>query len=126
MVKLDSIRKLARKYLEKLYEGTCTITEFSNVYDPVTHCTKPVKNVICEGVTCHLSYTTAPAVKNTDTVAAMDQNITLFISPDILVKPGSMIEVTQVGRTTKFEASGAPVVYPTHQEIGLSLTDKEA
>ncbi len=126
MVKLDNVRKLARKYLEKLYEGTCTITEFSNVYDPVTHRTKPVKNVICEGVTCHLSYATSLALKNTDTVAAMDQNITLFIAPDITVKPGSIVEVTQAGRNTKFEASGAPVVYDTHQEIGLALTDKEA
>lgn len=126
MVKLNSIRKLARKYLEKLHEGTCTITEFSNVYDTATHRTKPVKNVICEGVTCHLSYSTSLAAKNTATVAAMDQNITLFISPDITVKPGSIVEVTQAGRTTKFEASGAPVVYPTHQEIGLTLTDKEA
>ena len=126
MVKLDSIRKLARKYLEKLHEGTCTITEFSNVYDPATHRTKPVKNVICEGVTCHLSYSTSLAAKNTATVAAMDQNTTLFISPDITVKPGSIVEVTQAGRITEFEASGAPVVYPTHQEIGLTLTDKEA
>ena len=45
----------------------------------------------------------------------------LFISPDVLIKAGSKIIVTQHGRTTEYSNSGVPAVYPTHQEIMLTL-----
>lgn len=45
----------------------------------------------------------------------------LFISPDVAIKAGSKIIVTQHGRTTEYSNSGVPAVYPTHQEIMLTL-----
>lgn len=43
------------------------------------------------------------------------------IPPDVVIKAGSKIIVTQHGRTTEYSNSGVPAVYPTHQEIMLTL-----
>ena len=42
---------------------------------------------------------------------------TLFLDPSIEIKPGSKITVNHMGRIYKFEKSGIPAIYPTHQEI---------
>lgn len=54
-------------------------------------------------------------------VYTVSQSVKLFISPDIVIKAGSKIIVTQHGRTTEYSNSGVPAVYPTHQEIMLTL-----
>lgn len=56
-----------------------------------------------------------------DPVATVSQSVKLFISPDVVIKAGSKIIVTQHGRTTEYSNSGVPAVYPTHQEIMLTL-----
>lgn len=50
----------------------------------------------------------------------------MFVSPDVTIKPGSMLTVAQNGVTTEYTSSGVPAVYPTHQEIILELSDKWA
>ena len=61
-----------------------------------------------------------------DSVDAALQATKLFISPDITIKPGSKITVTQTGVTTEYTGSGVPAVYPTHQEIMLELFESWA
>ena len=53
-------------------------------------------------------------------------DIKLFLSPDIIVKAGSNITVTQAGKTTEYIASGIPAIYDTHQEIMLVLSKERA
>ena len=45
----------------------------------------------------------------------------LFIAPDIEVKSGSKITVTQNGVTAEYSASGEAAVYESHKEIMLEL-----
>ena len=44
---------------------------------------------------------------------------------DLEVPAGSVIEITQYGKTTKFKNSSTPSVYYTHQEIQLNIYDNK-
>jgi hypothetical protein len=50
----------------------------------------------------------------------------LFLAPEIVVKPGSKLKVTQAGRTECYVRSGEPAVYGSHQEIVLELWKEKA
>ena len=50
----------------------------------------------------------------------------LFVRPDLKIKAGSVIEVSQNAVTTKFRRSGKPTVYTNHQEIKLTLYEDNA
>ena len=54
------------------------------------------------------------------------QTTTLFISPDVVIEPGSKIVVTQNGKTVAYKQSGEPALYNTHQEIILELFERWA
>ena len=56
----------------------------------------------------------------------MTQFTVLFIRPDLTIKAGSVIEVTQHGITTKYRRSGTPTVYTNHQEVILTLYEDKA
>lgn len=75
---------------------------------------------VLEDQPCKLSFETLTS-SNGDPVATVSQSVKLFISPDVVIKAGSKIIVTQHGRTTEYSNSGVPAVYPTHQEIMLTL-----
>ena len=49
------------------------------------------------------------------------QTIKLYIYPDINIKNGSKIIVTQNGKKQEYKNSGEPARYETHQEIMLEL-----
>lgn len=111
----------ARKSIEILYNGRCTITEYQKV-------TKANKSTGFEEVTvltdqpCKLSFGTINSASSTDSGAsAVSQIVKVFISPDITIKPGSKLTITQNGVTTVYKNSGQPAVYSTHQEVTLEL-----
>lgn len=60
-----------------------------------------------------LSFGSIAAAVQTGTVATVSQAVKLFLSPDITIKPGSKLKVTQTGVTTEYSSSGVPAVYPT-------------
>lgn len=78
------------------------------------------------GQPCRLSFETLKTAQQTESAAAVTQVIKLFLSPEIRVKPGSKVTVTQDGVTVDYKCSGVPAVYPTHQEIILELFDRWA
>lgn len=100
------------------------VTEYQSVKDPVTHITRTEKVVVLDNQPCKLSFETITAAIQTGTAATISQGVKLFVSPDITIKPGSMLTVTQNGVTTEYTSSGVPAVYPTHQEIMLELSDR--
>ena len=108
-----------RKALEKGYIGTFTVTEYQKV-------TKPNKTTgfseveVLVDQPCRLSFQSSPSAKDGD-VTAINQTVKLFFAPDIIVKEGSKITVTQNGVTTEYKRSGTPAYYPTHTEILLEL-----
>lgn len=125
----DAIRQMqvmARKVQEETYDGRCTVTEYQKIKDPKTKITAEKAVTVLEDEPCRLSYSNISAVDQTEAAAKTAQVTKLFLSPDIQIKPGSKITVTQAGITRAYECSGVPAVYPTHQEIVLTLSERYA
>lgn len=110
--------------LSRLWIGTATISEYREVTDPNTFQTTNELVPVVTNEPCRLSYSTLPTTDIETGLAEVRQETTLFIRPDIVINPGSVIEITQHGRTNKYKQTAEPAVYTNHQEIKVSL-DKE-
>ncbi|MEH7342751.1 hypothetical protein V7122_02505 [Bacillus sp. JJ1532] len=110
-----------RKAIESQYHGICTVKEYQSVKDPITHITSKKEVVVLENQLCKLSFEKQTAATNTSAPAVIAQSTKLFVAPEIEIKPGSKIIVTQNSRTTEYSRSGEPAVYTNHQEIMLEL-----
>ena len=110
----------ARKSLEVLYDGRCTITEYQKIQKE-NKSTGFSEVVVLENVPCRMSFRSVNPTNQTDTAGAVTQGIVVYLSPDIVVKPGSKLTITQNGMTTEYKNSGKSAVYSTHQEVPLEL-----
>ena len=111
--------------LKSLWIGKCTIYEYEDITDPFTHQTTQREVAVLEDEPCRLSYNREQATNIQNGAAVVSQSITLFIRPDLVINPGSVIEITQHGYTVKYKGSGMSAVYTNHQEITLELYDNE-
>ena len=109
-----------RKAIESIYSGTCTITEYQEYTRP-NMSTGHKEVVVLEGQSCRLSFSNSPNTQQTESAAQVVQITKLFLAPEIKIKAGSKITVTQNGVTTEYQSSGEPAIYQTHQEIILEL-----
>lgn len=112
--------------LAVLWDGRCTILEYEEKTDPETYQSTITPVILVEDEPCRISFTSETTTNPTTGVAEMSQFTVLFIRPTLEIKPGSIIEVTQHGRTTKYQRSGKPAVYTNHQEIRLTLYEEHA
>lgn len=127
MVKeIKAAQQAARKAIEATYFGTLTVTEYVKVRDDRSKVTNREERVVLQDQPCRLSFETLKAAIQTDSAANITQITKLFVSPDIRIKAGSKITVTQDDVTTEYTYSGVPAFYPTHQEIILSLFERYA
>lgn len=120
----DAVRqaqRMHRKAIEATYDGTCRIYGMQSVKDPVTKVTRQEEVLVQDGIACHLSYSSTVPAAGSDTVTGVAQTIKLFLAPELVVPPGSRIEVTQQGRTESYAQSGKAAVYSSHQEILLEI-----
>ena len=121
---MDAIRQAQRRHravIEQTYDGTCKMYEQKPVKNPDTKVTSHKEVLVLEGIPCHLSFSgTAPAAAS-GTATAVVQTIKLFLTPELIIPPGSRIEVSQQGRTESYGQSGKAAVYSSHQEILLEL-----
>ena len=108
-----------RRALEKGYNGTFTVTEHKEITKP-NHTTGFSDVDVLVNQPCRLSFSSSPSVSDGD-VPVINQTVKLFFAPEIKVKEGSKITVTQNGVTTEYKHSGTPAVYQTHTEILLEL-----
>ena len=108
-----------RKALEKGYIGTFTVTEHKKITKP-NHTTGFSDVDVLVDQPCRLSFSSSPSVRDGD-VPEISQTVKLFFAPEVTVKEGSKITVTQNGVTTEYKQSGVPAVYQTHKEIILEL-----
>lgn len=108
-----------RMALEKGYTGTFTVTEHQKVIKP-NHTTGFTDVDVIVDQPCRLSFSSNPSTKDGD-VSEVNQTVKLFFAPEIMVKEGSKITVTQNGVSTTYKQSGTPAVYDTHIEINLEL-----
>lgn len=112
--------------LSILWTGKCTIYEFQDVTDPNTYQTTQQEVAVVTDEPCRLSYNREQATDLQSGAAVVSQGTTLFIRPDLTIKPGSVIEVTQNGVTEKYRGSSKPAVYSNHQQIALELYEDNA
>lgn len=125
----DAIRqaqKAHRASIEATYDGVCSIYEKQSVKDPDTKITKQTDVLVQQNTPCHLSYSSAPPASGSETATAVAQIIKLFLAPELIIKPGSRIDVTQRGRKESYCQSGHAAVFASHQEILLELFERRA
>lgn len=114
-------RKMHRKAVEAIYDGTCRVFGMIPIKDPETKVTRQKEVLVQEGVPCRLSFSDVAPVAENGMVTSVPQTIKLFLAPEHVIPPGSRIEVTQEGRTESYGQSGKAAVYSSHQEIILEL-----
>lgn len=113
-----------RPVIELFYEGVATVEEKQTVKDEKTKLTRPSITVkVLENEPCRLSNSSEP-VSNSRPLPTAEHAIKLFIRPDVEIKPGSHIIVTQHGITTEYRSASVAASYCTHQEINLEKWDK--
>lgn len=112
--------------LATIWNGRCTIYEYQDVLDWETKQTTQKEVAVLENEPCRISYRHEQATNIQNGAAVVSQAIILHIRPDLEVNPGSVIEITQHGKTCKYKGSGQPAVYCNHQEIILELYNNEA
>lgn len=111
--------------LSLLWTGKATIYEYREITDENFQ-TKHDLVAVLENEPCRLSYNHEQATDMTNGAAVVSQSITLFIRPDLVIKPGSVIEITQNNVTKKYKDSGEPAVYTNHQQIVLQIYEDRA
>jgi len=117
---------MVKNPLALLWTGLCTVYEYADKIDPETYQTTQTLVSVLENEPCRLSYNREQSTNIANGAAVISQGITLFIRPDLVIKPGSVIEITQHGVTEKYKGSGKPAVYCNHQEIVLELYEDNA
>lgn len=121
MLSKTKVVKRAKKAFVSLYDGICTVTERQKIKKD-NGSTRFEEVIVLENIPCRLSFKTVDNTAQTENGAAMTiQTTTLFLDPDIKIKSGSKITVTQNGVTTEYQQSGKAALYDTHQEIALDF-----
>ena len=111
---------MVRKAIEKMYIGTCTITEHQKVKKD-NKSTGFQDVIVLENQPCKLSFSSITSTSQTETAATVVQTAKVLIAPEIQIKPGSKLTITQNGVITEYKNSGEPALFDTHQEIILEL-----
>lgn len=111
-----------RAAIEMMYQGTCTVTEHQKV-KKANKTTGFQDTIVLGNQPCKLSFSNITTTSQTETAAMLVQTAKVLIAPEIQIKPGSKLTITQNGITTEYKSSGEPARYATHQEIILELFD---
>ena len=112
--------------LATLWVGKCTIYEYQEVTDTETWQTRHELQAVVTDEPCRLSHSRESTIDVHNGAPYVTQSIVLFIRPDIPIKEGSVIEVTQHGVTNKYKRTSKPAVYTNHQELALDLYEDNA
>lgn len=126
---LDAVNRIPPKPtspLGVLWNGLCTIYEYKDSIDPITFQTTYKLTTVIVNEPCRVSYSRETTTNVQNGVAEMTQITMLFIRPDLDIKAGSVIEVTQNGRTLKYKSSSKTALYSNHQEVVLELYEDKA
>ena len=109
----------AKKALETMYVGKCIVTEYRKVKKENLS-TGFEEVIVLENVPCRLSSSSIGQSSDGNT-SGISQVIKVFLSPDIEIKPGSKMTISQNNKVVDYKSSGQPAFYATHQEIVLEL-----
>lgn len=118
----NNIYNLARQAIESTYDCTCNVIEHKAEKDKVTKRTSHIEEKVTEKQKCKLSFQTIKNTNESETENSVTQTVKLFIAPELKIKTGSKIEVTDaLGNVVLYKNSGQPAIYQTHQEIVLEI-----
>lgn len=117
---------LVNNPLARLWIGKATVYEYKEVIDGITFQSTHELVPIVEKEPCRLSHKQEPTVNISDGTPSITQTIVLFIRPDLEIKEGSVIEVTQHFVTNKYKRASKPAIYTDHQEVALELYEDKA
>lgn len=126
MTKTEKLLKSYRESLERFYTDTCSIYEYQKAKDPKTKITESKLVKVFENIPCRISFKNVATAQQTDSSATISQITTLFISPEIVIKENSKIDIIRNDRVLEYKNSGTPAIYSTHQEISLNLYKENA
>ncbi len=118
---LEQARAAHRNAVEMLYEGVCTVYEKQGVTDQGTKITRQQEMPIYESIACRLSFSKVMPVEKKAEGYQKAQVVKLFLAPEINIRPGSKIVVTQNKVTEVYRMSSVAAIYGTHQEIVLDV-----
>lgn len=117
-----------RGAMERLYDGECSIYVQVCEIDEVTKVSSFHEQLLCEGLSCHLSFNQGSnsgfnlGLHN----GVQVQKVKLFMTPEVWVPAGSKVYVSQHGVDYEFYCSSLAEVYESHQEISLVNVDEFA
>jgi hypothetical protein len=77
------------------------------------------ESALFEDLPCRVSFKRVASADDSDNAAPLEQAVTLFLSVDVDIPPGSRVVVGRGGRSLEYHSSGEPAVYSSHQEIAL-------
>lgn len=112
--------------LAMTYFDTCIISRLEDAEDPDTGLTEQNYQDVYAGVKCALSQSglgstgNLAVVENTGNVNVTYEDQKLFLTPDLIVKKGDRIAVTQQNGFTNTFYAKKPFYYPSHLEINLT------
>lgn len=116
------------RQLEKLYSYTCNIFNLTHIKDDTNKRTFLKKTLIYESIPCRISYFNSSSVNyfyETDTNNKRKQFVKLILQNDIDILPGSYVTVFKNSKKIgDFKNSGVPLIYSSHQEISLSISEE--
>lgn len=123
MKAIQRAQQVHRHVLEETYIGMCQVTEMRSERDPTTKRTKSKEVIVYDNLPCRLSVDGTQVNTLGEETAKVAKNIKVYLSPEVMITPGSKFIITQNGTTEQYKNSGKPAIYPTHQEIDLELID---
>ena len=111
--------------VEGMYCDSCTVYEYCNVIND-NKSTSLKEMAVLKDYPCKLSYETEANTSQSETADYKKQVIKLFIAPELNIKAGSRIDVKHMDRVLMFKCSGEPLIYPSHQEVMLTVYEYKA
>ncbi len=116
---IEKARAKTRKAIESLYDCTCNVMGYEDYKDPITKATKQVPKDKCINQPCKISKQSLSKNNQTDTANQVTYEIKLFIAPEIEIKQGDTIEVTNKLGVKETYKAGEGFPYNNHQEVIL-------
>jgi len=111
--------------VQRLFDGNCDVIELVEKVDGFG-ITQMEQSVVLENVPCRICYKNIkPAVKGKSS-DYITQEVTLLIPPDIVIKNGSIVNVTQNGQSVCYRKTGEAAVYSSHREIRMVIMGRFA
>lgn len=112
--------------LATIWNDRATVYEYKDTVDPETFQSTQTLEPVLVDEPCRISFRQEQATNIRSGAAVISQSITLFISPYVYIKPGSVIDVNHYGTVTRFKGSSKAALYSNHQQIVLELYEENA